>query len=164
MNRREYLLAASTATTALLSGCSGVLGGPRFETAQKDELLFDEPQSDWPDSELVADHDYNEHFDRCFITPDEDLFIFIDVQIHEEVEQAENAFQQSSATLGNSKEYPLADEAFVGDDGEAARTTFRLSNALGQVLAARVSGLELRPDRERATMYAGFLHTKWTNV
>lgn len=163
MQRREYIVLGGAAVAASIAGCSeleSLVGGPEYEQSEKDLLLIDEPQSDWND-DLNADHDYNDSFDRCFVNDDETMFVFMSVEIYEEVSGAEDQMEKARATSSNPSDYPLADDAFVSDDGESASLIFRHSNALGQTMAARSSGFELQPDRTRATQYGEHLFQHW---
>lgn len=163
MQRRDCLALGGATIATTIAGCSeleSLVGGNEYEEGEEESLLIDEPQSDWPD-DLNADHDFNENFDRCFVNDDETMFVFMSAGIYEDVETAEDEMEKSRATASNPNDYPLADDAFVADDGEAARLIFRHSNARGQTLAARVSDFELSPDRQRATTYGEFLFNHW---
>lgn len=163
MQRREYIALGGASIATSIAGCSEVqslAGGNEYEQGEEDSLLFDEPQSDWPD-DMNADHDFNDNFDRCFINDDETIFVFMSAEIYEDVSTAENAMERSRATASDPNDYPLADEAFVFDDGETASFLFRHSNAQGNTMAGRVSGRELKPDRTRATDYGDYLFEHW---
>jgi hypothetical protein len=146
-----------------LAGCSslGILDSPEYEVGNKESLLPDEVGEDWPDQDLEANHDANENFERVWTTPDEELVVFMGARIYESVEAAEEEFESAEATASDPGEYPLADEAFISDNGEFATCFFRHSNAAGQVVSARQSGLEIQPDRQRATNYAERLYESW---
>lgn len=162
MKRRSFLIGVGGAVS--LAGCStitSVVESEEYEQNDKESMLPDEVGSDWPDQDLEADHSVNEHFDRVWVSPDDDLGVMMDVEIFDSIEAAENSFERSWATASDPGEYPLADEGMISDDGEAATCLFRHSNAIGQVLAIRMSGLEVRPDRNRAAEYADILYGGW---
>lgn len=163
MQRRKLLVLGGAALTAGVAGCSeleSLVAGNEYEQGEKESLLIDEPQSDWPD-DLNANHDFNENFDRCFLNDDETMFIFMSAEIFEEVDGAESSMERSRASASDPRDYPIADDAWISDDGETATLMFRHSNAVGQVLAARISGLELAPDRNRASRYGEYLFEHW---
>lgn len=121
--------------------------------------------SDCPDyDELVRNDDFNDHFDACFISEDETLFILMDADIEESVEDAEERFENAGTRFSNDEEFNLADEAMVGDDDEIASAGFRHSNAVGQVAVGRISGVELQPDRTRAMTYAEIMFEYWESL
>lgn len=161
MQRRQFFTVAALAAVAGCSSVDGLLESEQYQDEDKSELLPDSPGADWPDEDLRAAHDLNENFDRVYTTPDTSLVVMMDVEILASIEEAEEAFERSEATASDPREYPLADEAYISDDGEAARCAFRDSNALGLVLSARRSGIQLQPDRQRATTYAELLFEDW---
>ena len=161
MERREFLGVVGSGSMVMIAGCSGILNSAEYEEGNKDELLPDEVGSDWPDQDLESNHDFNTNFDRSFVTPEEDLFILMKAEIEETVSDAEDSYESSNATVNDPNDFPLADEAYIHDDGEVAVCLWRKSNAVGQVLAARTSGLELRPDRQRATAYAERIYAEY---
>lgn len=165
MDRRTYLASVGIGMAAL-AGCSaaeGVLESKEYEQGDKESLLPDSPGSDWPDDNMEANHDLNENFDRVWTTPDESIAVMMDVEIHESIDGAEQAFERSKATASSPNDYPLADDAIIFDDGESARCVFRDSNAVGMTLAARQSGMEVKPDRTRATSYAEAMYSQWSD-
>lgn len=160
--RRRTFLALSLSTA--LAGCSSVddlLASEQYDEGAKQDLLPNSVGADWPDSDLQADHDLNDSFDRVWITPDEELIVMMSADVYSTIEDAEDAYERAHATASDPREYPLADEAYISDDGDVARCVFRHSNALGQVLSARQSGVEIEPDRQRATTYAELLFEDW---
>lgn len=161
MKRRAFLSALGVCTLAGCSGAISSVSGPEYEAGNKDALLPDSVGSEWTDQNLEPRHDFNENFDRVWITEAKDLVVMMDVQIAESVSGAEEQFEQTRATASDPRDYPMADEAFISDDGEAARCAFRHSNALGLCLAMRLSGAEWRPDRQRAGSYAEHLFAEW---
>lgn len=150
---------AGVSSTAI-AGCSNFGGNSEdlYEQGNEEELVPDGVGDDWPDDEFERNDGLNENFLRVFSNPDESIIVLMDAEISEAVEDAEDSFESSEATASDADEYPLADEALISDDGEAARVIFRQANAIGQTLAARESGIEVRPDRQRASEYAEIMY------
>lgn len=161
VNRREIMATIGTVGTVSIAGCSSVLESEEYEQGDKESLLPDEVGEDWPDQDLEPNHDINDDYERVWTTPDENLAIMMGVNIYDSVSTAEDAFEKAEATAKEAKDYPMADEAYISDDGETATCVFRHSNALGEILAARRSGSEFQPDRARATEYAEHLFQYW---
>lgn len=156
MKRRGFL--AATGTVAL-AGCSAVpgLGGPAYDDSQSgDDILPEDAPSDAPD-DMVNAHDMNDSYARVWHTSDEQIFVLADAKVYAEVEGAEDKMESSRATAGNDEDYPLADDAFISDDDEAASVALRHSNLVLQTAAARQSGMEVVADRDRAARYAELL-------
>ena len=162
MKRREYVVAMGCGTATAVAGCTDVIGGDdeEYEVGNEESLVPDMVGSDWDDQDLETANDFNPDFLRGFATPEEDIIVLMDAGIEETVDDAENEFESAEATARGPSEYPLADEAFISDDGEVARCVFRESNALGEAVAARESGLEVQPDRPRATNYAEIMYSE----
>ena len=101
--------------------------------ASADELLPDEVGDDWPDQELERDDEFSPEDGRVFVTPDEEIAIFMDAINRASAETAEEAMQRFEAELTETDTFPLADQAFVAETNEIARCYFREANAIGQV-------------------------------
>lgn len=162
--QRRSILTATGALTATLAGCSDL--DPRgsepdpYDSEDKDAMLFGGSRAEWPD-DLVRDDSINDNFDEAYTTSDEELVVMFNVEINEDIETAKDEMDKSRAKAGNDEDYPLADDAFIADDGQAAWVIFRHVNARGQSVAARQSGMEIRPDRGRASEYAERLFEHW---
>lgn len=153
MRRRQLLRITGVGAMAALAGC---LGGEDaiYEEGNESDLVPNGPGDDWGDEDLIRDDEFNPHFDRVFRTPETDLVLLMSAEIYEDIEAAEDSFESSKATAADDEEYPLADEAFISDDGEVATCLWRHSNAIGQVAAVRESATGVTPDRQRASSYA----------
>ncbi|MDR5657695.1 hypothetical protein RH831_10960 [Halodesulfurarchaeum sp. HSR-GB] len=161
MKRREYLAGAAVAISAL-AGCSGFSGGPKYEPGEKETLLPDEVGEDWPDQDLEPRHEEYEDYDRVWRTSD--LSVFMWVNIYDKTEGAKDEFSRQESLATNVDDYPLAEEAIISDNGEFARCTFRDSNAVGQVISARLNGSEAVPNRGAAGRYAEYMYAEWPGI
>jgi len=85
----------------------------------------------------------------------------MDMSVYANADVAADELAAARATAANPRDYPLADAAYVADDGEVARCVFRHNNAAGQTAALRESGYDVQPDRTRATQYAEYLFAYW---
>lgn len=131
-----------------------------YSQDEKESLLFEEAQEDWPD-DLERNDEINENFDRGFVNQDETVVVLMHVDIYEDIETAKNEIEKSRASASNDEDYPIADDGFIADDGKAAQVIYRHLNAKGQTLALRQSGGEIVPDRNRASEYADLLFEHW---
>lgn len=164
MQRREYITLGGGVLTTILAGCSEsapLESTPEpYDEDEKDDLLFDEAQSDWED-DFHRDDSINDNFDRVFTNDDETVVVLMSATIDENVEASKNGMEKSRATASNDEDYPLADDAFIADDGELATLIFRHRNARGGVAVTRQSGVEAVADRNRASTYAESLFDLW---
>ena len=160
MDRRTYLGLVAGGMAAM-AGCSSVLESEEYEVGNKESLLPDEVGDDWPDTDLEPNHDYNENFARVWLTPDESLLVLMGATIYDSIDAAEESMDKIRATASSPKDYPVADDAVIYDDGEAATCIFRDSNAIGEVVVTRKSGLQWQPDRTRASQYAEVMYEEW---
>lgn len=163
MHRRTYLTILGVGASGL-AGCKRVqtvLQSEQYESGDKEGMLPDELGSKWPDPNLQANHDLTDSFERVWTTPDESVIVLMAVTVSETVDAAKEAYERMWATAAGPIEYPLADEGMISDGCESAECVFRHSNAVGEVGALREAGLEVRPDRTRATRYAELLFEEW---
>jgi hypothetical protein len=159
VNRRTLLTTIGTAGTVAIAGCSSSDGGNNlYEQGNEEDLVPNGVGSDWPDDNFNRNDELNENFLRAFTNPDGTIAVLMDAAIRETVSVAEDGYQQTAATASDNEDYPLgADEAFISDDGQSARLTWRNSNAVGGVRAIRSTAGETQPDRDRASTYAGLM-------
>lgn len=160
MNRRDYLGLVAGGTVAL-AGCSSILGSGEYQGVDKEALLLESVGEDWPNQNLVADHDYRDEFDRVWKTPDESLLILFRARIFDTVEAAENQFQDLESVGPYPTDYSLADEGVTYDWGRSVRCIFRDSNAIGMAVSSDQSGFGTKADEKRATTYAELMYQIW---
>lgn len=161
MYRRSYL---ALGLTASLAGCSDVVGGflESKEYEQSDEPRMIPGLEIFPPG-WIRDDEFNDNFDAVFMSEDEDVIVMMSADVHEKIEDAKNRFDRAKER-SDSNEFTLADEAIWADRGDNALAIFRHSNAIGQSLGARESGLNLVPDVGRATQYADEMYAHWQDL
>lgn len=160
MDRRTYLTTmAVTVGSVGFAGCSGMLEEPQYEEGSKEDLLLevDAFPNDWH-----RDDEINENFDACFTNEDESIIVLLSVEIEEGIEEAEKSFESSKSGFRDPQEIDIGEEAFWDtQNDEVAFTIFRHSNALGQAVAARQSGMDINPDQSRSQKYAREMYDNW---
>lgn len=164
---RRQVLATTAATIGSigLTGCSGILGGlsgPNYETDQKEEMLLS--IDSFPDG-WVRNDEINDNFDAGYTSEDESIVVLMSVEVSEEVSGAEDRFKTAKSGMSEPNDYELADEAFWATrNEEVASTLFRHSNAVGQSLGLRESGIDVVPDQSRSQDYARKMFSHWQDM
>lgn len=162
MNRRQILCGTGGVVTLGLAGCAGVLGdSAEYDDDDHDGMVLTLDAFDDENNEWHQDDEFNEHYDACFLTDEEDMVVMALVEIEEDVEAAEDSFSQSESGASDPSEYELADEAWWASDDDLTTTMFRHSNAVGQVAAGAFDGVELSPDENRSQNYANEMFDLW---
>ena len=166
MNRRQYLTGTAAATTVAIAGCvgsiSGGSSGPKYEDVTKEEMLLDE--SAFPDG-WVRDDQLNDNYDAGFANSDETIIVLLGVQINDDIETAEENFEQSRAGFRDPQDLDIGDEAFWDTrNDQSASTILRDSNVLGESAASRESTGEVIPDQRRSQQYAREMFSHWRDI
>lgn len=162
MKRRQYLTMSALAATGL-SGCTSSFNdGPQYDEDSKDEMLLSVEA--FPDG-WHRDDDINDNFDAVFANEDDSIVVMLSIQLSEDIETAKENFESSKSSYRDPQEIDIGDEAFWDTrNEEMASTIFRHSNALGQTVAARQSGMEINPDQQRSQNYAGEMYDHWQDL
>lgn len=129
-----------------------------YDPSDKDRMI--PPLDVFPDGWVEQD---SEEWDGAFSNEEETIAVLMAVRVAETVEDAKARYQDALAR-SDSNEYSLADEAFWTERADNARATFRHSNALGQCVGARQSGVNLVPDIGRAQHYAEEMFDHWQTI
>ncbi len=147
INRRSVI-----ATT--VAGCAGIIAGclgddPKYE--ENADLSIDANDYDLDDDWVEeTGEDANPHWEQTFFSEDDSRGLLYDYETHEEVEDAEDRYEQSVSDAGDIEEWDVGDQSYIFDDDDIARVFWRDSNAIVQVGAITLPG---GSDRSRATGY-----------
>lgn len=161
VTRRKALTGIGGLATVSIAGCTGSVMGDSEEYSEDDheDLLLSE--EDFPD-DWHRDDEFNENFDAVFLDEDETTVVLVLVEIEDDVEEAEESFEQSESGAEDPSDYDIGDEAYwATQNDEIAVTQFRHSNAVGQVAATTLSGLEMNPDQNRSQQHAQEMFDGW---
>lgn len=163
VTRRDVLRAGAAATVAAVAGCTALGGGPSYPPDEYDREMLLPDASVFPDG-WTHEPDMNDDY-KIFAAPDEDMFVGFDARVFEDVSAAEDSFENVRSKFRDPAEYDLADAAFWDEyQGEMATVVVRDSNVVGQTIAVRQSGVEVKPDRQRAINYAEELVAWWRDA
>lgn len=160
MKRRNFIASVALASTA---GCSSIesLTGPKYEDVNEQDMYLDE--SDFPDN-WKKFPEINEEY-TIYGTEVDRIYVGQDIAIYDSEKDAQNSFKKMEQSFQDLNYYELASDAFwVLTEDDFAIFIFRDSNALGQVVAIKQSGLEAQPDRQRAINYAEMMHEHWQTL
>lgn len=166
-DRRTVLKATSSLLVMGSAGCSGMgLGssGPKYDPEEyggtnPDALLL--TVDAFPDGWKQLDHD---EF-RAFSDASEEIVVMFYMKVDDEVSTTKDEFETTRQKYPNANDFDLGDECFFAErNGERADLYLRDSNARAQVTAMHQSGLEWKPDINRATNYAEELYAHWQSV
>jgi len=105
--------------------------------------------------------DAGEDWEGAFSNESETILVLMGIRINETVEEAKQGFEREKQGFSEPNDYPIGDEGFWAERPDNARTYFRHSNAIGLVVGARESGLELVPDPGRSQNYAEEMYEHW---
>lgn len=129
-----------------------------YNQGQEDELLL--PIEAFPEG-WTRDEERNPDFDVVYMNEDETNAVLIVVGIAETVEQARESFEDGKATYRDPQELDFADQAYWDTRDSQAITTFRHSNAIGQVRGIQETGVEIEPAVNLSQTYAVELFEHW---
>ena len=158
INRRSVIVTTTAGCAGLVAGCLGN-DSPRYEEDANlsiDANDFD-LDNDW---EEATGEDANPHWEQTFFSEDESRALLYDYEIHEDVADAEERYEQSASDRGeHAEDWDVGDQSYILEDDDLASVFWRDSNAIGQVGAVTMPG---GGDRTRATQYGRAIHENWS--